>query len=594
MHRVLKVDGLDYVVVLDGLGLSSWCLPDEVVSDPDIQASSEGLLSTDEAGRLVLAWDDGYDQSHLVTVDTLEREQRYDRHQLRPSVLDASGEGLLRVVDLRVTQEVARCDLRGEEVARRPLPFPRRPQATLSTGAFTPRWSRLRCVGGAGRVAVVDDQGRALLVDLRDFDAPRVVASALVEVPATWDVQLTPFEDALGVLAHDVAGGTATAWVVSEREVLTKKGLAALTMPAFATKEAVLTQTSEGVLARVSLRDDTTRTFRLPEVGRETKLDPRGAGTPIAGGEVAAFLPWHGESLITFDGETGEPTEVSRLLPEEGREVRQFVLQRLRVANEAARATGTRFELKGLDFRPTRKSYALAWATRGGDGSLWARAVAGSLQDMYGGLSNHPLGAWRLASMRPASIPDTPPAATDAGELAAILARVDQYGLHFSGLAPVIDGIYERALPTWVGDPSSKPSLTDGAGVLLLQAFFAWFTSEAPVKLAPGVARWRGSPESAAALAARVPRLCASHAGSESRVLGSLAQLAAVHLGAQAAPLLLALAQDAHPDHLRYGKRRVVEVVRWWARRYAEVAKPLAERTPDRELRLALDPAARG
>lgn len=594
MHRVSKVDGLDYVVVLDGLGLSSWCLPDEVVSDLDIHGSSDAMLSTDEAGRLVLTWDDGYDRSHLVRVDTLEREERYARFQLKPSFLEASGEGLLQVVDFRAPTKVARRDLRGEEVAQRPLPFPSELPVTLSTGLFTPRWSRPRCVGGAGRVAVVDAQGRALLVDLRDFNAPRVLASALVEVPPTWDVQLTPFEDALGVIAHDIAGGTATVWVVSGGEVLhKKKGLPALTMPTFAAKGVVLTQASDGGLERVSLRDSAKQTLRLPEVGRETKLDPRGAGTPIAGDGLSAFLPWHGESLITFEEETGEPAEVSRLLPEDGRELRRFILQRVRVANEAARVTGTRFELKGLDFTPKHQSYSVALSAHGGDGGLWARTVLGAVRGLYPELSGRTFGPWRLGAMSHPSLPVDRFPATDVREVADMLSRVDQYGFRFSSLVPIIAELYERPLPTWLGDPSSKPTLSDGAGLLLLQAFFAWFTSEAPVKLAPGVERWRKSPESAAALAARVPRISAVHAGPEPRLLVPLAQLAAVHLKAEAGPLLMALAQEAHPAHLNNAKGQVVDVVMWWARRYSEVAKRLAERTRDRPLRLALDPAAR-
>ena len=66
MHFVSRIDGLDHVVVLDGLALSSWCLPDEVVSNTDIHASSAGVLSTDGKGTLLLAWDDGYDMSHLA------------------------------------------------------------------------------------------------------------------------------------------------------------------------------------------------------------------------------------------------------------------------------------------------------------------------------------------------------------------------------------------------------------------------------------------------------------------------------------------------------------------------------------------------
>jgi hypothetical protein len=594
MHRVLKVDGLDYVVVLDGLGLSSWCLPDEVVTDLDIHGSSDAVLSTDEAGRLVLAWDDGYDRSHLVRVDTLEREERYARFQLKPSFLEASGEGLLRVLEPRAPTKVARCDLRGEELAQRSLPFPSKLPVTLSTGLLAPHGSRPRCTDRVGRVAVLDAQGRALLVDLRDFKAPRVLASALVAVPPTWDVQLIPFEDALGVIAHDIAGGKATVWVVSGGEVLhKKKEFPALTLPTFATKDVVLTQVSDGELERVSLRDAAKQTLRLPGVGRETKLDPRGAGTPIAADGLAAFLPWHGESLITFEEGTGEPVEVSRLLPEDRRELRQFILQRVRVANEAARATGTRFELKSLDFTPKHKAYGVTLAAHGGDGGLWARTVLGALRGMYSELSGRTFGQWRLASMGHPSLPVDRFPATDVRDVADMLSRVDQYGFRFSSLAPVIEELYERPLPTWLGDPSSKPTLSDGAGLLLLQAFFAWFTSEAPVKLAPGVERWRKSPESAAALAARVPRISAVHARAEPRLLVPLAQLAAVHLKAEAGPLLMALALEAHPAHLNNAKSQVVDVVMWWARRYPEVARPLAERTRERPLRLALDPAGR-
>jgi hypothetical protein len=589
MHLVSKVDGLDYVVVLDGVALSSWCLPDEVVSDEDIQASSESLLSTDGDGRFVLAWDDGVNEGRLVTVDTLELEQRYDGVPFLPPIVDASGEGMLQVVNLLAPDEVIRADVKGQEVARSRLPFPAKPPVALSTGWFTPRWPHPRSAGRAGRLAVCDAQGRALLVDLNDFSAPRVLASALLQVPPTWDVRLTPFEDALGVIAHDIAGGTATAWVVSGKKVLFKqKGLAALTMPAFASKDTVLTQTSEEALARVSLQSGAARSYRLPALGRETQLDPRGAGTPIAGADVTAFLPWHRESLITFDPETGEPAEVSRLLSAAGRELRQLILQRLRVANEAARVSGTRFELQGLDIRPKRKSYTVGLSSYGGDGSLWARTVMGALHGMAWELSSRTFGELRLGGTRHQPIPEKAHRTTDVGEMAAILARVDQYGLRFSSLAPIIDGLYERAYPLFTGDPAFPQPLTDAAGLLLLQAFFAWCTSEAPVKLAPGVERWRASPASAEALAVQVPHLRASHAGPEPRLLVPLARLAVAHLKAGAGALLVALFQDADPSLFSRARDGLREAVHWWAREYRGHVSALAPRVRNAELRQAM------
>ncbi|NMO13479.1 hypothetical protein HPC49_09530 [Pyxidicoccus fallax] len=593
MHLVSKVDGLDYVVVLDGLGLTSWCLPDEVVSDQDVHASSEGLLSTDGAGRLVLAWDDGYSRSHLVRVDTLEREERYPRFELKYAFLDAAGEALFLLTNLQGAVEVARCTRSGTEEARKPLPFPDKPQVTLSTGWFTPRWTRPRYAARAGRLAVVDTQGRALAVDLRDFDAPKVVASALLEVPPTWDVQVIPFDDALGVIAHDVPRGTAMVWVVSGGDVLVKKELAALTMPTFATKDAVLTQVSDGVLERVPLRGGAARTLRLPEVGRETKLDPRGGGRPIAGGDVTAFLPWHGESLFVFDEETGEPTEVSRLLPEDARELRQFILQRVRVANEAARSTGTRYELHRLSISRKRKNYQVEVSAHGGDGSFWAHAVMSALHGLQAELSGRAFGELRLAILGQRGIPVGRVPVIDVDEVAAMLARVDQYGLRFSSLVSTIDAFYARSMPVMKWDASNRPPVTDAAGLVLLQAFFAWLTSEAPVKLAPGVERWRRSPESVASLAARVPHLQASHAAVEFRLLVALAQLASVHFGAEAGPLLLALAQDAHQAHLQFARSAVVnDVLRWWARRHEKAARSLVERTTDPELRRALGAAS--
>ena len=95
-----------------------------------------------------------------------------------------------------------------------------------------------------------------------------------------------------------------------------------------------------------------------------------------------------------------------------------------------------------------------------------------------------------------------------------------------------------------------------------------------------------------ASLADRVRLLQPSHARGEYRALVALAQLASIHLKADAGPLLLALVHDAHPAHLQYDRNGVVDAVRWWARRYPKVAKPLAGKTSDRDLRLALDPAA--
>jgi hypothetical protein len=591
MHRVSTVDGLDYVVVLDGLGLSSWCLPDEVVTAPDIQGSSDGVLSVDGTGRFVLAWDDGYDRSHLVAVDTLKPEERYSRFELKPSFLDATAEKLLRVQSPSAPREVERCDVKGVAKAKQPLPFPEQPPVALSTGPDAPAWSRARWEGHAGRLAVVDEQGRLLLADLRDFKAPKVLASGLLEVPPTWDVRVTPLEDALGVIAHDVAGGQARVWVLAGGDVRVKKTLQALTMPTFAGGDAVLTQVSDRLLERVPLRDGPARKLPLPEVGRETKLDPRGPGEPIAGGPVTAFLPWHRESLIVFDAETGEPSEVSRLLPDDTRELRRFILERVRLANEAARSTGTRFELRGLDLTPKRKSYSVALSAHGGDGSFWAYAVSGALRGMYSELSERAFGEWRLASMSHPIIRASTLRVTHEDELAVLLARVDPYGFRFSSITSGIENLYMlRATPSWQKASVQAP-LTDGAGRLLLQALLTWLGSEGGVPLAPQVAQWRAAPASSAALAALVLKLHPAHAQAEPQLLSALARLAAVHLQAEAGTLLLSLCRNAPPEYLTNAKHQVVEALRWWASRYPAVAQPLARRVTDLQLRGALDPS---
>ncbi|HZI15966.1 MAG TPA: hypothetical protein VE153_36705 [Myxococcus sp.] len=590
MHRVSTVDGLDYVVVLDGLGLSSWCLPDEVVTAPDIQGSSDAVLSVDGTGRLVLAWDDGYDRSHLVAVDTLKPEERYARFALKSSFLDATGEKLLRVLDSSAPRHVERCDLNGVAKAKQPLPYPVQLPVVLSTGLGAPAWSHARWMGHAGRLAVVDEKGRLLLADLRDFKMPRALASGLLEVPPHWDVRVAPLEDALGVIAHDVAGGQAVVWVLAGGAVRVRKTLQALTMPAFVGRDTVLTQVSDRMLERVSLQDGSAQKLLLPEVGRETKLDPRGPGEPIAGGAVTAFLPWHRESLTVFDAETGEPSEVSRLLPEDTRELRRLVLERVRQANEAARPTGTRFELRGLDLTPKRKSYGVALSAQGGDGSFWAHAVAGALRGMSPELSERPFGEWRLASMSHPAIQVTTCPVTSEDELAALLGRVDQYGFRFSNVASAIENLYtQRAAPAWVEAPVNPP-LTDGAGRLLLQALLAWLGTEGGMPLAPQLAQWRAAPASAAALAALVLKLHPAHARTETYLLSGLARLAAVHFKAEAGPLLLSLARNAPPEYLNNAKHSVVEALRWWAGRYPAVAKPLAKRVADIQLRHALDP----
>ncbi|WP_164001656.1 hypothetical protein [Pyxidicoccus caerfyrddinensis] len=568
MHFVSKVDGLDYVVVLDGLALSSWCLPDEVVSDVNIHASSEGLLSTDAAGRLVLAWDDSHDRSHLVAVDTLERERRYARFQLKPSLLDASGEALLRVMDLGAPSMLERLTLKAEPEGSRPLPFPEEEPVLLSTAWNAPRWSRPRCAGRAGLVATVGADGHALLADFRDFDAPRVVASARLWVPPTWDVRLTPFEDALGIVAHDVVHGTATVWRVSGRDVFERKELPALTMPTFATKDVLLTQVSADSLQRLSLHDGTSRTLRLPATGRETGLVPHGPGAPIASGDVTAFLPWHGESLFLFDADTDEPSEVSRLLPEDSRELRRFLLERVRLANEAARSTGTRFELKALDLTPKHHHYSVALSAHGGDGSLWARTVMGALQGMYSELVEQREGPWRLGSMSHPNISERHCPTTSADEVASILGRMDHHCFRLSSLTTIIDGLYERSLMSRWNTEAVEPPLTDDAARMLLQVFLTGLTSPSPVSLTQQVERWRQSPMPISELAARVPRLHPSHARAEPRLLDALARLAAVHLHARAGPLLEALAKDAHPDLLNNGRHGVLEVQRWWAGRH--------------------------
>jgi hypothetical protein len=590
MHRVSKVDGLDYVVVLDGLGLSSWCLPDEVVSALDIQGSSDAVLSTDGSGRRVLAWDDGEEQNHLLAVDTLTPEERYDTLELKSSFLDDSGEYFLQVQGSTAPKHVERFGVDGAAEAKQPLPFPEQPPVALSTGLGVPAWSVPRWVGRAGRLAAVDDKGRLLLVDLRDFHQPRVLASGLLEVPPSWDVRVEPLEDALGVIAHDVAGGTAWVWVLAGGDVRVKTTLQALSMPAFAGADAVLTQVSDRVLERVSLRDGTARRWVLPEAGRETKLDPRGAGEPIAGADVTAFLPWHGESLIVFDSETGEPAEVSRLLPEDTREVRRLLLERLRQANDAARPTGTRFELRRLGFKPKRKGYSLSVSAHGGDGSLWARAVTGALAGMASELGHHPIGEWRLGKMdRPAIRLETCPV-TSEDTLAGLLSRVEPHGLRFSSLAPGIHDLYaERAAPAWVNDPVNPP-LTDGAGRLLLQAFLAWLGTEHGLALAPQLAQWRAAPASAVALAAQVLRLHPAHAQTQYPVLGALARLAAVHLKAEAGPFLLSLTKNAPPGYFSGAHTNVMDALRWWTRRYPTVAQSLARRTSDLKVRSILDP----
>ncbi|MCY1015614.1 hypothetical protein [Pyxidicoccus sp. MSG2] len=565
MHFVSKVDGLDYVVVLDGLALSSWCLPDEVVSDPDIHASSEGLLSTDGAGRLVLAWDDSHDRSHLVAVDTLEREARYARFKLKPSLLDASGEALLRVMDLGAPSMLERLTLKAEPAGSRPLPFPEEEPVLLSTEWNAPRWSRPRHAGRGGLVATLGGDGHALLTDFRDFDAPRVVASARLWVPPTWDVWLTPFEDALGIVAHDVVHGTATVWRVSGRDVFERKGLPALTMPTFATKDVLLTQVSADALQRVSLHEGTSRTLRLPATGRETGLAAHGPGTPIASGDVTAFLPWHGESLFLFDAETDEPSEVSRLLSEDSRELRRYVLEQVRLANEAARSTGTRFELKALDLTPKHHHYAVSLSAHGGDGSLWARTVAGALLGLHSELLGKEFGQWRSGAMSSPHIPEQRCPTTSADEVASILGRMDHHGFRLSGLTTIINELYERLLMSRWSVEAARPPLTDDAARMLLQVFLTGLASPSPVSLTQQVERWRQAPMSIPELAAQVPRLHPSHARPGSKLLVALARLAAVHLQARAGPLLDALAKDAHPDHLTSAFHDLREVHTWWA-----------------------------
>jgi hypothetical protein len=568
MHFVSKVDGLDYVVVLDGLALSSWCLPDEVVSDLNIHASSEGVLSTDGAGRLVLAWDDSHDRSHLVAVDTLEREARYARFELKPAFLDASGEALLRATDLHASRTLERLTLKGEPEGTRTLPSLDDAPVSLSAEWNAPSWSRPLGAGRGGLVATVGMDGHAQLADLRDFDVPRVVAAARLWVPPTWDVRLTPFEDALGIVAHDIVHGTATVWRVSGRDVFEQKGLPALTMPTFATKDVLLTQVSADTLQRIALHDGTSRTLRLPATGRETGLSPHGPGTPIGSGDVTAFLPRHGESLFLFDAETDEPSEVSRLLPDDAREVRQFILERVRRANEAARSTGTRFELKALSMTPKHHRYSVALSAHGGDGSLWARTVMGALQGMYSELVEQREGPWQLGSMSHPNIPERHCPTTSADEVASILGRMDHHGFRLSSLTTIIDDLYAHGLTAWWSAGAATPPLTDDAARMLLQVFLTGLTSPSPVSLTQQVERWRQSPMPISELAARVPRLHPSHARAEPRLLNALARLAAVHLHARAGPLLEALAKDAHPDLLNNGRHGVLEVQRWWAGRH--------------------------
>ncbi|QSQ18837.1 hypothetical protein JY651_26120 [Pyxidicoccus parkwayensis] len=568
MHFVSKVDGLDYVVVLDGFGLSSWCLPDEVVSEPDIHGSSNGLLSTDGAGRLVLAWDDNYDRSHLVEVDTLEREARYSRFQLKPSILDATGEMLLRVVDPRAPAVIEHLDQKGEVVASRPLPFPDEEPVKLSTAWATPLWTRPRYAGRAGLVAVLGADGRVLLTDLRDFNAPRVIAFAKLWVPRTWDVQLTPFDDALGIIAHDIPRGTATTWVVSGREVLEKKDIAALTMPTFATKDVLLTQVDAGTLRRVPLRGGEALTFRLPASGRETGLEAHGPGTPIAGGDVTAFLPWHHESLILFDAETGEPSEVSRLLPEDLGELRQVLMRHVRKANEAARSTGTRFALKALDVTPKHKRYGVVLSAHGGDGGFRARAVNAAFQDLYPELQGQDFGGWTIGVMGHSLIDEQPHAPVSADELASVLGHMEHHGFRLTSLAPVIERLYAHNLPAHWSIGGGKLPLEDDAALLLLQAFMEGLASPAPVGVAAHLGRWRQSPMSVFELAARVPRLHPSHARNDGRLLVALAQLAANHLHHRAGTFLTALTNDAPPQLLDNARHGITEIHRWWAQRH--------------------------
>jgi hypothetical protein len=456
-----------------------------------------------------------------------------------------------------------------------PLPFPDDAGVELSAEWNAALWTRPRYTGRGGLVAVIDAQGHALLADCRDFEAARAVASAKLWVPPTWDVQLTPFEDALGIIAHDLPRGMATVWVVSGREVLEKKGLAALSMPAFATKDVLLTQVHSGALQRVSLRDGASRMLRLPASGRETGLDAHGPGTPIASADVTAFLPWHGESLIVFDAETDEPSEVSRLLPESTRELRQFLRMRVRKLNEAARSTGTRFEVSALHLLPMSQTFSLRLSTHGGDGGFWARTVRSAFHAVSSEVDGRDFSGWRWGGVDRApdrALMQEPPLPTlDADEVASILGRIDHHGLRVSSVVSVITQLYaSRRLGPWSFDGLTPP-LTDEAAVLLLQALLVGLGSEAPTALAPHGVRWRQSPMPVSELTALVPRLHPAHALPEPYLLTALARLAAVHLHARAGPLLTALTKKAHRDLLHHGRDGAVEAQRWWARRHGAV-----------------------
>lgn len=537
---------------IDAQGLTLLTFPNKAKTERTMTAGFGGLLSQDEAGKRLLAWDDDWERLLLYDAK-LAAVKRYARFDAKDSLLHPDGEHLVRferdalvVTALEFKKEVARTELgklSGLKLAKAALGPAR--------SGETERWALALHHSGTF-VCLHDGVVYAGQVNAAG-KAPALFWKMPIEAP-TRQLKLFALPRRVAIVALDRATSRAFVVLVDSKGARRDLSVPAIAMPDV-TADFVVFQKDDATVCRQSLSTQKVEEFSIDRapparpMGKSkakaakpagvAPLPRTGPGQVMAAGEKVWFLPWHGEVVVELT--TGE--EISRKLPDKERPVRELMLGKAVLYQRIAAASNGAVCLGSLKFGK-RNDFGFTFHCEGGDGSLCQGLVHQLQNTLTNGDTLSDVGGYHYSSGGSRGGLDWSDESTiDVPGLEPLLRMLDANGMNLASLLEFFNDEYERPRRE-----DGEIRLTRAAEQVLLHAVLDTLAEGKAPPHAERLQGWAQTPVTANLALEKLAGLGRSKVQRPYRFHEVLCRMLVHQLGPDAAPVLENLFFDQEYD----------------------------------------------
>jgi hypothetical protein len=354
-----------HLAFIDAFGLTRLTFPGKVKTDRKAMASPAAPLSLDAVGGHLLAWDDGWDRSHLRTFPDLEPVVTLAHFELRSAWLHPDGQHLVKNEARLEVLDFGRDGVASHDLAA----LPARDLGALALGGAQAQRFDFQLAPDGAFVAPGAD-GAFVIGRLGEAGAPPQLAFRGVLTGAgRWRVHALPSAAQTVFAVHDRAAGLLEVLRVPAAGAVETLRLPAVGRPQLA-GGALVYPRSAGEVVRLDLATRAEQVLPLPaDLAAEASGRP---GQVLAHPTRTLFVPWHGETFVELL--EGKPAvTIDRKLPAKEQALRRALLAFFIQANQDGLATGSTFDLMRLEVKPG--SYRPQFSQTRGDRSPAAEAL---------------------------------------------------------------------------------------------------------------------------------------------------------------------------------------------------------------------------